>query len=243
MSEKTKRETVEEIYSKLLSLINKVGHSSPLLSNLGIGTSFNSKFMSLQIMQNYTIEKSRVLFDAMEEEKDTSIYLKNTTKYHRECTAFFEAYLNAFYSFLQMIAKVTPYFYDKKTKASRIPDRYFMAQMKHFIDNPTIDIQYANCLENNMGWYAELELNRHAISHNVSAFLGFGKEEVEFIHMRKRRIDFFKHGKPTKKIEEYIVANWNSLFNFLKFYVNHFSNRKVFVDKAKELEEVRKRLK
>jgi len=242
MSEKTKGETAEEIYSKFLSLINKVSHSSPLLSNLGIGVSTQSKFMSLQIMQNYTMEKSRLLFDTMKKERDTSIYLKNTTECHRECTAFFEAYLNAFYSFFQMIAKVTPYFYDKKTKANRIPDRYFAVQMKHLIDNPAIDIQYANYLKNNMDWYVELELNRHAISHNVAAFLGFGKEEVEFIHMRKRQIDFFKHGKPTKKIEKYIVANWNSLFSFLKFYVDHFSNRKIFVDKAKELEKVRKHL-
>lgn len=146
-------------------------------------------------------------------------------------------------AFFQMIAKVTPYFYDKKTKASQIPDRYFNAQMKHFIDNPIIDSQYAEYLKNNMGWYVELELNRNAISHNVSAFLGFGEEEVEFIPMRKKRIDFFKHGKPTEKIEKYIKANWNSLFNFLKFYVDHFSNCNIFVDKAKELEEVRKRLK
>jgi hypothetical protein len=57
--------------------------------------------------------------------------------------------------------------------------------------------------------------------------------------MPKRRIDYFENGKPLKKLVEYISANWNSLFDFLNFYVNHFSNREIFVNKEKEMETVR----
>jgi len=35
-------------------------------------------------------------------------------------------------------------------------------------------------------------------------------------------------------------ANWISLFEFLKFYEDHFTNRAIFVDKEKELEDLRK---
>lgn len=242
MNEKTNKEA-GKIYSKFLTLVSKVRQSSPLLSNLGIGLSVQSKFVSLQIMQKYTIEKATTLFATSREERKHSIALTETTSSLYECIAFFEAYLNSFYSFMQMIAKVTPYFYDIKMMMKKIPERYFREQMEHFINNPTIDAEYSEYLKKNMKWYTELERNRHAISHNVSAFLGFGKEEVEFIQMQKKRIDFFESGKPCKKMEEYVQANWNSLLDFLEFYVNCFSDRKIFVDNVKELEEVRKRLK
>jgi hypothetical protein len=91
-----------------------------------------------------------------------------------------------------------------------------------------------------MIWYDELMNNRHAVTHNVSAFLGFGEREIVFIHMPKQRIDFFENGKPTKKLEEYILNNWDSLFSFFNFYVEHFSSREIFVDKEAELNELRK---
>lgn len=93
-----------------------------------------------------------------------------------------------------------------------------------------------------MAWHDELLRNRTAITHNVSAFLGFGKKEIEFISMPKKQIDFFEKGKPTKKLEEYILNNWKALFEFLEFYVEHFSNRQIFVDTEEEFKEVNRRI-
>jgi len=101
-----------------------------------------------------------------------------------ECIAFFKAYLNAFYSLLQIIGKILPYFYEENT-AKHIPTANFGKQLTHFKEHPEIDHEYVNYLKNNMGWYYELVCNRHAISHNVSAFLGFGENDVVFIHMKK----------------------------------------------------------
>jgi hypothetical protein len=240
----SKEISLRKIYSNFETLIKKVERESPLLSNSGIGFSFSSKFMSLEIMQKHTIEKVEKLFDSYKEEKDSpTIFPEDTNKYFNESIAFFEAYFNAFYSFLQIIGKVTPYFYDPKTLKNEIPNRYFGSQIHYFKkEHPEVDYEYSNYLKNNMSWYYELINNRNAITHNASAFLGFGTEEIVFIHMPKRRIDFFENGKPTRKLGEYISSNWISLFKFLDFCVNHFSNREIFVNKEKELETMRKLL-
>jgi hypothetical protein len=230
-----------EIYDRIRNLVSKVQRLSPYLLNLGLVYSFQAKMASLEIMQKYTLERIRELFKTSEKEKKKSIYLKDTSRLLNEGIAFFEAYLNAFYSLLQIIGKVTPYFYDKKKLKQPIPNDTFDKQFRYFANkNPDVDPEYSNYLKNNMIWYDELMNNRHAVTHNVSAFLGFGEREIVFIHMPKQRIDFFEKGKPTKKLEEYILNNWDSLFSFFNFYVEHFSSREICVDKEAELKELRK---
>lgn len=235
----------EEIYSDFYRLIGRVELESPLLANAGLRISISSKLMSLEIMQRYTIEKARKLFDVFLEEKayikekghPKSIFNEDLNANHRECVAFFEAYLNAFYSFLQVIAKVTPYFYDLKKK---IPNDYFERQSTYFLRNESIDPEYAQYLKSNMKWYDDLVVcNRHAISHNASVFLGFGEEGIVFIHMPERRIDYFENGKPSKKLIELISDNWNLLFDFLNFYTKHFSNSQIIVNKEEESKKLR----
>jgi len=228
-----------EIYDQIRNLVSKVQRLSPHLFNLGVVYSFHTKMRSLEIMQKYTLERIRELFKASEKEKN-SIYLKDTSRLLDEGIAFFEAYLNAFYSLLQIIGKITPYFYDKKKLKQLIPDDYFAKQISYFVNNNSVDPEYSSYLKNRMKWHDELMSNRHAITHNVSAFLGFGEREIVFINMPKRKIDFFENGKPTKKLEEYILNNWNSFFEFLNFYLEHFSSREIFVDKAAELKELKK---
>jgi len=229
----------KEIYHDFRTLVMKAERESPLLSNLGIGLSFSSKFRSLEIMQKITLEKAGELFESYKEEKSkSSIFSEDLNRYSNECIAFFEAYLNAFYSLLQIIGKVTPYFFNSDELKKNVLKGYFETQVTYFKEHPKTDYEYSNYLAN-MSWYKELIFNRHAITHNASAFLGFGKDEVVFIHMPKKRIDYFENGKPSKKLIEYISANWNSLFDFLNFYVNHLSNREIFVNKEKEMETVR----
>ena len=228
----------KEIYDNFRTLVMKAERESPLLSNLGIGLSFSSKFTSLEIIQKITLEKAGELFESYREEKSKpSIFSEDLNRYSNECIAFFEAYLNAFYSLLQIIGKVTSYFFNSDELKKNVLDSDFGTQVNYFKEHPKTDYEYSRYLAN-MSWYKELIFNRHAITHNASAFLGFGKDEVVFICMPKRRIDYFENGKPSKKLIEYVSANWNSLFGFLDFYVNHFSNRKIFVNKEKEMETV-----
>ena len=230
----------KEIYNQIRNLVSKVERLSPCLSNIGLTYSFGTKIRCLEIIHKNALETIRKLFEASEREKKNSIYLKDTTRLLYEGIAFFEAYLNAFYSFLQIIGKMTPYFYDRKKLKNPIPDRYFAPQVIYFIDNPDVDPEFSSYLKNSMAWHDELLSNRNAITHNVSAFLGFGKKEMVFIHMPKKRIDFFEHGKPTKELEKYILNNWDSLFEFFDFYVEHFSSREIFVDKEAEVKELAK---
>jgi len=230
--------TYKDIYIRIRNLVSRAERSSPYLSNLGLGYSFDMKLKCLEIMQKHTLHRIQECFDTAKEERKNSIRLKDTGKLLDESVAFFEAYLNAFYSFLQIIGKMTPYFYDRKKLKQLIPDDYFVGQIRHFVDNPNVDPKYSSYLKKNMTWHDQLMSNRHGITHNVSAFLGFGKEEMEFIDMPEKRIDFFKTGKPTKKLEKYILNSWNSLFKFLDFYVEHFSNREVFVDEEAETKEL-----
>ena len=230
----------KEIHNEIRNLVSKVQRLSPRLFNLGLVYSFDTKIRSLEIMQKYTVETIRELFKAYKEEKKNSIYPKDIDKLLGESIAFFEAYLNAFYSFLQTIGRLTPYFYDKKKLKKSIPDYTLAKQIDFFLDNPDVDPKYFDYLKNNMGWHDELMCNRHAITHNVSAFLGFGEKEIVFIGMPEKRIDFFESGKPTKRLEQYTLKNWNSLFEFLNFYVEHFSSREIFVDKKVELKELMK---
>jgi len=233
-----------EIYNEFRDLLLKVESSSPWLFNLGIGYSFDTKLRCIEIMQNHVIEKIQELFKTAEKEKgkENSALLEETTKLLPESIAFFEAYLNAFYSFFQIIGKITPYFYDSRQLKKPILVGSFAKQMGYFRKNPQVDSEYSNYLQSSMTWHDELMSDRHAITHNVSAFLGFGKSEMEFITMPKRRIDFFENGKPTKKIEEFILNKWNSLFEYFDFYVKHFSTRQIFVDKDKELKWLTKKI-
>lgn len=228
-----------EIYSNFITLVKKVENSSPLLTNLGIVLSFSSKMASLEVMKKYTIKASNALFKTYLDEKKShkSIVPKDLNLYYQECVAFFEGYLNAFYSLLQVIGKITPYFYEQED----LKKIEFGEQIEYFsIKKPDLDITYGEYLKNNLSWYSKLVCNRHGITHNVAVFLGFGKTEIEFIHMPKRRIDYFQNGKPSKKLIDYLKTNWNSLFDYMNFYFRHFSNLSIFVDKEKELSEIQK---
>lgn len=76
---------------------------------------FSIKMISLKVMYNHTLKKSKELEEVSKKEKtEPNVLLKDTTRVWFETVAFFEAYLNAFYSLLQIIAKATPYFYEKE---------------------------------------------------------------------------------------------------------------------------------
>ena len=69
-------------------------------------------------MHHQALEKAQGLeVTAKKERQQKKILLSDTTKAMNEAQAFFEAYLNAFYSLLQILAKVTPSFYQANDPA------------------------------------------------------------------------------------------------------------------------------
>lgn len=147
--------------------------------------------------------------------------------------------MNAFYSLFQIVAKVTPYFFNLEKLTENVLEGNFGEEVRIFKDIPTLDLEYANYLEA-MTWYRELMYNRHAVTHHVSVFLAFDKDHIVFIDMPKKRIDFFENGKPNKKVIDYIEQNWASLFQYLNFYEKHFRDCEVIVDPLKEMEFIKK---
>jgi len=194
---------------------------------LGYEISFSSKMRSLEIMHLHTWKKSRELEEVFKEEKGKVVHAKKTGEALDETLAFFEAYLNAFYSLLQIIAKVTQHFYEKeKLKVGKHFGDNFGALVNSLKNNMKIDPEFSSYLKEKLGWYKTLSNNRTMITHYGSAFLGFNEGgRVVFIDYPKEGLSWFAPKKPTRELERYLTQTFNDLFDFLNFYVNHFRQR------------------
>ena len=112
---------------------------------------FTSKFASLEIMRHYTLDRCKTLPKTLENEKKTSIALIDTTFNLNEVQAFFEAYLNAFYSLLQVLARFTSFFYKKEFPNVKINDENFGSQLDFFRQNKELpDEVFSKYVENEL---------------------------------------------------------------------------------------------
>lgn len=69
-----------------------------------------------------------------------------------------------------------------------------------------------------------LENDRHAVIHNISAFFGFDEDnEVLVLEMKNKNYDFWEKNKSHSKLKDKINKIWNDLFEYLRFYTEHFS--------------------
>jgi len=186
---------------------------------------FRAKMAGFEIMYRETIEKVKTLETAAREENsENKVAFTRTTTALDEAIAFFEAYLNSFYSLLQIIAKFTPLFYEKSKE--EIPERYFGDQVDFFVKNSEFDPDFSSYLAERLTWYKTLRNNRHAITHRLSAFLGFKEDgRVAFIDYPKREKFDWLGKKEVREIEEYLNQSFNDLFDFLEFYARHFRKR------------------
>ncbi len=181
------------------------------------------KMASFEIMHWEALKKAKHLeTTAKKERAEEKVLLDKTTTSLYSAAASFEAYLNSFYSLLQIIAKFTPYFYG--ADKYRIPARYFGEQVNFFITNPDFDPEFSYYLAHRLRWYETLKNNRHAVTHRISAFLGFEKDEVVFQDYPAEKSDLFGE-KKFRDIRAYLVQSFDEFFDFIEFYVQHFRNR------------------
>lgn len=214
-------ERFKQIYYEALTLFNDVPRPQ---RKVGYAMAFSSKMASFEIMYKETLKKVKTLESVAKEEKsEDKVAMTSTTRAWYEAIAFFEAYLNSFYSLLQIIAKFTPLFYGKDED---IPDVNFGEQVNFFVErDPKLDPEFSSYLTERLTWYKILRNNRHAITHRLSAFLGFDKDwRIVFIDYPKKKFDWFGK-KSTRDIERYLNHNFNDLFDFLEFYTQHFRKR------------------
>jgi len=208
------------IYYKTLMLFNDIEG----LDRSGYSMTFSSKMACFEIMHRETLKKVKNLeIIAKEEKSEDKIAMTRTTRALYEATAFFEAYLNSFYSLLQIIAKFTSFFYGKDK--DKIPDETFGEQVNFFTSYPEFDREFSSYLTNMLTWYKTLKNNRHAITHRLSAFLGFKEDGgIVFLDYPKEEFDWFGEKSP-RDIEKYLNQSFSDLFDFLEFYTQHFRMR------------------
>jgi len=192
-------ERFRRIYYEALTLFNDVLTSD----KFGYSIAFNSKMACFEIMRKETLMKVKNLETVSKEEmSEDKIAMTKTTRVMYEAIAFFEAYLNSFYSLLQIIAKFTPLFYGKDK--DMIPDDNFGKQVDFFVRHPKFDTDFSSYLTDRLSWYKTLRDNRHTITHRLSAFLGFEKDwRIVFIDYPKKEFDWFGK-KSHREIERYL---------------------------------------
>jgi len=186
---------------------------------------FHSKMACFDIMHKEALRKVRNLETVVKGEvSEEKIALTETTKAMYEAIAFFEAYLNSFYSLLQIVAKFTPFFYEEDRDV--IPDNHFGDQIDFFVRNSKVDPDFSSYLKDELGWYKTVRDNRHAITHRLSAFLGFEKDyTVIFLDYPKEKKFDWSSSKSFRKAEKYLDQSYSDLFRFLEFYTQHFRRR------------------
>jgi len=214
-------ERFRRIYLETLTLFSDVPSE-----RFGYSMAFQSKMASFEIMHKEALRKARNLKTVMKEERsENKVAMTETTRAWYGAIAFFEAYLNSFYSLLQIISKFTPLFYSKDR--DMIPDDNFGTQSNFFVtENPKFDPELSSYLKDGLSWYETLRDNRHAITHRVSAFLGFEKDGTIIFrdYPPKKESNWFSK-KVFRELEEYLDQSFNDLFDFLEFYTRHFRKR------------------
>lgn len=218
-------ESYRQVYQEMISLLIDSKSIDPKM--LGYVMSFRSKMFSFEMMYRKTLKHIKELEEIYKRESaQGKILLEETGRAWNKSVAFFEAYLNAFYSLLQIIAKITPYFYGNEKSKIFPSSKYFGRLIDYLKKHPSIDTDFSSYLKERVRWYETLRNNRHMITHEGSAFLGFGQDgKIIFIDYPEEGFSWFQPNKSTKDLESYLTQSFADLFEFLEFYVKHFRQR------------------
>jgi hypothetical protein len=220
-------ERYRQIYQEMVSLLRDSEAIDTKM--LDYRLFFETKIFGLEMMHRNTLEQIKELEQVFKREtEDRKTILSEIDNTWNKAIAFFEAYLNAFYSLLQLIGKITSCFYQKEkakleAKMAKQFDKNFGTLIGILKSHSNIDPAFSSYLKTNLGWYETLRNNRHKITHEWSAFLGFTRDgKTLFLDYPNHKEEFSYPSKPTKDLEDYLNQNLDALFNFMDFYVKHF---------------------
>jgi hypothetical protein len=225
-------ERLKQIYNDVILFLTDIKGIDPDMFEYGI--SFGLKMFGLEEMHRRTLEKIKELEEAQKKESAGAdvifglrgIYIaRQTDLAWKKSIAYFEAYLNALYSLLQVITKITLIIYRKTKKpiATEQMGDNFGTLVNYLKNNKTIDTDFANYIDGKMGWYDIFRSNRHKITHNGSAFLMFDPDgKVTFLDYQKTESKLLDQTKSIKNLADYLIKSFEDVFDFLDFYVKHF---------------------
>lgn len=156
---------------------------------LEYGISFKLKVSGLQEMYFGTIQNVKELEEAQKEESaevraaiDSGKVFPEaeTGKAYVKSIACFEAYLNALYSLLQVVTKITLMIYQKsKNQIEREEMGDNFGKMFNYLKNVNrnVDSDFTIYLDQKMGWYEAFRNNRRKITHDGSVILLFTQND------------------------------------------------------------------
>lgn len=221
-----------KIEFKLNLLINDVGGDFRLAI---LGLALVDKLFGVELYRelcNAATKECSSIFLKEKQEKTKIVSGVGTSRAH--AAAHFEAFLYFIVGAFDVLASITLYLYPGHAKT--LTDRYFKAQMKTFIKNPTIAPEYAGLLQSNEEWIEEVHNNRDGLAHKASAFLGF--ESDGRVQFEKRKPYDDKYPLAKKEFEDllkYLDTVLNRLYDFLREYVEIHRRQVPISERSKHL--------
>lgn len=129
-----------------------------------------------------------------------------------------EAFFHISYSLLNLLARLTPEFFEKPIKG--LKSGSFYEQRKWFIkeENIRIDPDYSEYLTNKTEWFEEFHCHRKQLAHYHPLLTFRSVPELElFFDTGERR-----GTEPNINVRDYINKTANGIINFVAFYNLHF---------------------
>jgi len=139
-------------------------------------------------------------------------------------THYFLIDLESFFYFLQstldLVAKLTPYFYPSRKK--KYWAKSFARMRKWFKEYADIDSEYSRNLIDRTSWFDDLKDHRDYLTHNYSVFLFWGaKSPRPYFGSGRNEKGFI----PNRDALEYVDKSANSLIEFLNYFNSYFGQK------------------
>lgn len=219
----------------------EIGYRKKFLFNIEFKFHQATKDMKHDLMQDYLFRfeylsnKFDMLFLIVERilNVDYTKAKNMKTKTYFNFLIDLEAYFYLIVSTLDILAKITPYFYSewigkKETK------RYFSHQIKFLKENPNIDDEYAKYLNNNMEWFCKVRKHRNELTHRGALIIFPTSKNDFFFGTKREKKEFVPNGEELEVTQTYILnfevksfinETFQEFLNFLKYYNSYFANK------------------
>ncbi|MBI4286237.1 MAG: hypothetical protein HY670_10155 [Chloroflexi bacterium] len=134
-----------------------------------------------------------------------------------------ETFLYYTISILDLVARLTPYFYPSSDSQFKHNSWHFSWQRQWFRNNCSFDPEYRRNLMEMTPWFEELNEHRNNLAHDRSAFFLWGKNPPKLFFGTKRNSrDFI----PNQDALQYANETANGLMEFLCYFNGYFGKKR-----------------
>lgn len=208
-------ETPTEIAKEFKILLSFVKGDKRFAEHFRYLISITDKLKIIDLFYNHVLEQLSKA-DAETEELRKRGY--SWGKESLRLKGYYEAYLNAIYSFFENISRFTKPFFNKS-----LPENFY-SQRKRFIEDPTLDEEYSSLMES-LEWCDEIHNIRSESTHFLSGLVtsnqntqGYWNEPQSMREGTPQKIDIVS-------IKDHVENIQKSLLDFIDKY------GKIFIEK------------